>query len=72
VFGLRDSCECACFGLAFIGAGALLTALGPRSVYALSGVLLLATAAVGAVAFKLPAQTQAPSEALAAEVVAAA
>jgi MFS family permease len=56
VFGLWDSAECACFVIAFLAAGALLSVLGPRSVYVLSGTLLLVTAAVGARAFRLPGE----------------
>ena len=49
VFGLRDAVESASFVVAFIAAGALLGFVGPRSVYVLSGSLLLATAAAAMV-----------------------
>ncbi len=54
IFGLRDSAQCACFVAAFVAAGALLGVVGPRSVYLLSGVLLLATATAGAMIFHVP------------------
>lgn len=60
VFGLRDSAESACFVLAF-AAGALLSVVGPRAVYLLSGVLLIGTSAVGWRVFKLPEQTATPA-----------
>jgi MFS family permease len=47
VFGLRDAIQFACFAVALISAGVLLSATGPRTVYVLSGVLQLATAAFG-------------------------
>lgn len=62
VFGLRDASECACFALAFLAAGALLGFIGPRSMYVLSGVLLVATAALGLLVFKLPEQALRPVE----------
>jgi MFS family permease len=57
VFGLRDALESGCFAAAFLTAGALLSIVGPRSVYALSGLLLLGTAALGLLVFKLPEET---------------
>jgi MFS family permease len=72
VFGLRDSVECGCFALAFIGAGALLSAAGPRSIFVLSGVLLIATAAAGVVALRLPKQAAIRPAPIAAEAEAAA
>jgi MFS family permease len=65
VFGLRDGTESACFALAFIAAGGLLSVIGPRSIYVLSGVLLLGTAILGLLVFKLPRQARRPSERLA-------
>ncbi len=53
VFGLRDSIECACFAGAFVAAGGLLSAVGPRALYVVSGSLLLATAGLGLAAFRL-------------------
>jgi MFS family permease len=70
VFGLRDSIECACFATAFIAAGGLLGAIGPRSIFVLSGSLLIVTAAGGAVAFRLPRGTAVGREPIAAEAVA--
>jgi MFS family permease len=58
VFGLYDSVECGCFALAFVAAGGLLSAIGPRSLYALSGVLLLGTALVGLAMFRAPARAR--------------
>jgi hypothetical protein len=69
VFGLRDSSECACFVLAFIAAGALLGIIGPRSMYVLSGVLLVATAALGLLVFRLPRQAPPPLEEFAGDAV---
>lgn len=62
VFGLRDSIECSCFAVAFLAAGGLLTVLGPRSLYVLSGVLLLATSALGLGLFKTPAAAERVSQ----------
>lgn len=72
IFGLRDSIECACFAAAFVGAGALLSTLGPRSLYLLSGVLLLGTAAAGLVVFRQPKQIETPSTRRPAEAIVAA
>jgi MFS family permease len=72
VFGLRDSIECACFAVAFIAAGALLSAISPRSLYWLSGVLLLGTAALGVGLFKAPMATPAQSDRLPRDAVPAA
>jgi len=69
VFGLRDSSECACFVLAFIAAGALLGIIGPRSMYVMSGVLLIATAALGLLVFRLPRQAPPPLEEFAGDAV---
>lgn len=52
ISGLRDCAECACFVIAFIGAGALLSFVGPRSIFVLSGSLLLGTAVAGLLVFK--------------------
>lgn len=60
MFGLRETSECACFVIAFIAAGALLSALGPRSIYLLGGALLLATALTGSIVFKVPEAADAP------------
>ncbi|MBV9603968.1 MAG: MFS transporter [Solirubrobacterales bacterium] len=59
VFGLLDSLECSCFAIAFLAAGALLTAIGPRALYVLSGALLLATAVFGLGLFRAPASADA-------------
>jgi MFS family permease len=64
VFGLRDSIQSGCFVTAFTAAGALLSVVGPRSVYAVGGTLMLATAALGVVRFKLPARPERSSRVL--------
>jgi predicted MFS family arabinose efflux permease len=67
VFGLRDSAESTCFALAFVAGGGLLSAVGPRTVYLLSAVLLMATAAVAVAAVRLSRPQVRMAEALAAE-----
>jgi MFS family permease len=52
VFGLRDTLQFSSYAVAFVGAGALLSAAGPRAVYVVSGALLLALAPVGFVTFR--------------------
>ncbi|MBV8432636.1 MAG: MFS transporter [Solirubrobacterales bacterium] len=54
VFGLWETCECTCFVVAFLAAGALLGLIGPRTIYVISGGLLVALAAFGWSAFKTP------------------
>jgi MFS family permease len=51
VFGLKDVLENIAFVSAFIGAGALLSFVGVRAVFVAAGVLTMALAAVGALAF---------------------
>jgi MFS family permease len=52
VFGLKDVLENIAFVAAFIGAGALLTVAGVRAVFVGAGVMTVALAFVGAVAFR--------------------
>ena len=52
VFGLKDVLENIAFVCAFLGAGALLSLAGVRAVFVGAGVLTVALAAVGAVAFR--------------------
>ncbi len=52
VFGLKDVLENVAFVTAFLGAGALLTLAGVRAVFAGAGVVTVALAAVGALAFR--------------------
>ena len=52
VFGLKDVLENIAFVIAFLGAGALLTLAGVRAVFVGAGVLTVALAAVGALAFR--------------------
>jgi len=52
VFGLKDVLENIAFVCAFLGAGALLSLTGVRAVFVGAGVLTVALAAVGAVAFR--------------------
>ncbi|HUA03162.1 MAG TPA: MFS transporter [Solirubrobacteraceae bacterium] len=52
VFGLKDVLENIAFVAAFVGAGALLTVAGVRAVFAGAGVVTVALAFVGAVAFR--------------------
>ncbi len=51
VFGLKDVLENIAFASAFVGAGALLSVVGVRAVFVAAGVLTMALAAVGALAF---------------------
>lgn len=62
VFGLSDTLDCTCFATAFIAAGCLLSVVGPRTVYVLSGAMLIGTAAVGSRLFTLRESTQRASE----------
>ena len=52
VFGLRDTLQFSSYAVAFVGAGALLSTVGPRAVYVVSGALLLALAPVGFITFR--------------------
>jgi len=52
VFGLKDVLENIAFVAAFVGAGALLTVAGVRAVFAGAGLVTVALAFVGAVAFR--------------------
>jgi MFS family permease len=54
VFGLKDVLENIAFVAAFVGAGALLSFAGVRAVFAGAGVVTVALAFVGAVAFRTP------------------
>jgi MFS transporter, SP family, galactose:H+ symporter len=51
VFGVKDALENVAFVAAFLGAGALLTLTAVRGVFVGAGVVTVALAAVGAVAF---------------------
>ena len=52
VFGLKDVLENIAFVAAFVGVGALLSVAGVRTVFAAAGVVTVALAFVGAVAFR--------------------
>jgi len=52
VFGLKDVLENIAFVSAFLGAGALLSLAGVRAVFVGAGVVTVALAIVGAVAFR--------------------
>ncbi|MGO9496937.1 MAG: MFS transporter [Solirubrobacteraceae bacterium] len=52
VFGLKDVLENIAFVTAFLGAGALLSFAGVRAVFVGAGLVTIALAAVGAVAFR--------------------
>jgi MFS family permease len=52
VFGLKDVLENIAFVAAFLGAGALLSLIGVRTVFVGAGVVTVALAAVGALAFR--------------------
>lgn len=52
VFGLKDVLENIAFVAAFLGAGALLTLAGARAVFVGAGLVTVALAGVGAVAFR--------------------
>jgi MFS family permease len=56
VFGLRDCVQNTCFALAFIAAGTMLSLAGPKTVYAVAGVSMLATGALGAWILRTPAK----------------
>jgi MFS family permease len=52
VFGLKDVLENIAFVAAFLGAGALLSLIGVRTVFVGAGLVTVALAAVGALAFR--------------------
>jgi DHA3 family macrolide efflux protein-like MFS transporter len=53
VFGVKDVLENIAFVSAFIGAGALLTIAGVRAVFVVAGLVTVALALFGALAFRL-------------------
>ena len=57
VFGLRDLAGNIAFVIAFLGAGALLSVVGSRAIFAVGGVALLVLAPVGALLFHPPPST---------------
>jgi hypothetical protein len=68
ILGMRDVLESACFVVAFLGGGAVVSVAGPRSVYLIGGVLLLATGAAGWLAFR-PRRTRTERQPLGVEAV---
>jgi MFS family permease len=72
LFGFRDSIQCACFAIAFVVAGGLVSAIGPRGVYAVSGALLLGVAVAGRSRLKSVVRTPTPSDGVPASVLAGA
>jgi MFS family permease len=70
VFGVRDAVESASFVAAFIAAGALLSFVDARSVYILSGSLLLATVAAAMIVSRRARMVPAGKERLSGDPIA--